>query len=316
MIGIDQCYFAVDPKTKTLTESNTTMTVKAIKTALNKAHLDVKDLDCILLANPLPDHQTPPTTTCIQEELGIEKCAEIEVHSNCTGSTKVFQIAYDAIKLGRYRNVAVCYSQLSSAYLRSDYMNQEKVKTENLLLRWFLSDSASVVILRQAEKIKKGIKVIDVYNESVGGKLKPAMWTSIGGAEFDLPKLYAEGRHHLAQDYNAVSELGPGILAEAFKTMLDRFKVDKASINHVLATIPSNMLIDKGKDILWEELSIPKEIWYSNIQNKGYSGGSSIIIGLDEMIDKEIFKSGELLACVTIESSKWMVGGFVLHFLL
>lgn len=315
LIGIDQCHFAIDHKTKEITETNATMTVKAIKTALDKANLKSKDLDCILLANPLPDCMTPPTTTIIQEMLGIERCAEIEVHSNCTGTTKVFQIAFDAVRLGRYKKVAVCYSQLSSAYLRSTYLNQQKLEAEDLLLRWFLSDSASAIIIQPSDKIKSGIKIIDVYNESVGGKLKPAMWTSIGGAEFDLPKLHAEGKHHLSQDYHAVNTLGPGILAEAFKTMIGRAGVNKEAIHHVLATIPSTMLISKGKEILLKELSIPEEKWFSNLQKKGYSGGSSVLIGLDEMIDRKIFKPGETLAGVTIESSKWMVGGFILKYL-
>ena len=98
LIGIEECYFAVDPKTKEITESNTSMSVKAIQHALKKANMQPNDIDCLLMANPLPDYQTPPTTTLVQQELGIEKCVEIEVHSNCSGATKVIQIAFESLK--------------------------------------------------------------------------------------------------------------------------------------------------------------------------------------------------------------------------
>jgi 3-oxoacyl-[acyl-carrier-protein] synthase-3 len=316
LIGIEQCHFAIDPRTKTLTDTNTSMTVKAIQTALRKANVETKDIDCILLANPMPDYQTPPTTTLIQQELGIEKCAEMEVHSNCTGITKVLQIAFDALRVGRYKTVAIAYSQLSSSYLRSSYLNHEKVKKENLLLRWFLSDSASAIILRSVDELKAGIKVKNVYNESLGGKLKPAMWTSVGGAELDLLKLYDEGTHHLAQDYNAVvGEVAENVFVEGFKRMTAEFSINTDEINHILTTIPSTKLFNKAKEGFLRLFSIPDNKWFSNIEKKGYSGASSVVIGLDEMIDKHLFRPGDLLVAITIESSKWMFGGVVLqHF--
>lgn len=312
LIGIEQCYFGVDPKTKTINESVTSMAVKAIKNALQKASMTEKDIDCIILATPVPDYQTPPATTLIQEELGIEKCAEIEVHSNCTGATKIFQIAFDALRLGRYRNAVLVYSQLSSPFLISSYYNQEKVKTENLLLRWFLSDSASAVILSAKDKMSSGIKVLDVYNESVGGKLKPAMWLKLGARNFDLPKAYEEGMHHLGQDYATVLNTGAGFFIEGFKRMTDRIKIRNDEISHILASLPSTKLLNEGKKTFSNLFSISPDKWYSSVAKKGYSGGSSVIIGLDEMLEKDMLKPGEILAGLTIESSKWMFGGFTL----
>ena len=313
MIGIEQCHFAVDPVTKKQNETNTSMAVKAIRQALERANLRPADLDCILLANPLPDFQTPPTTTLIQAELGIERCAEMEIHSNCTGISKVFQIAYDALRLGRYKRIAVSYAQLSTAYLLAQNYNQAAVKSENLLLRWFLSDSASAAILSN-EKARPTIRLQDVYNESVGGKLEMAMWSKIGVRNPNLPVTYESGLHHLGQDYDAVNRLAPGIIADGFRQMLDRFGVKTGEVNHVLSTIPSIMIQDRVKAEVATQLGIAPEKWFSNAFKKGYSGGSSVIFGLDEMLQTGRFQPGQTLACVTIESSKWMVGGFILKY--
>ena len=315
LIGIEQCYFAVDPKAKTLTESNTSMAVKAIRTALKKAKTSIDEIECIILACPLPDQQTPPTTTLIQHELGIEKCAEMEIHSNCTGMTKAFQVAFDGLRLGRYKTVVVVYAQLSSAYLLARHYNQKVVKTENVLLRWFLSDSASALVLRAKEKVDSGIKVLDVYNESVGGGIDPAMWFKHGASNFDYLNAYEKGYHHLGQDYRTVVETGEKYFVEGFRRMMNRTDINLNEINHLLATIPSTKLQDKAKKAFSREFSIPHDKWYSNIKQNGYSGGSSVVIGLDQMLNDKLFKPGELLTGITIESSKWMFGGFSLRYL-
>ena len=312
LIGIEQCYFAVDPKTGLINETLTGMSVKAIKIALEKAGKRTEDIECIYLATPVPEYQTPPTSTMIQEELGIEKCAEIEVHSNCSGATKAMQVAFDTLRVGRFKTVVVVYSQLSSAYLVSSYFNQAKLKPENLLLRWFLSDSASALVLTGREKVTSGIKVIDVYNESVGGKLKPAMWLKLGARNLNLHNVYEEGLHHLGQDYSTVINTGEVFFVDGFRRMTDSIALDRSGIDHILASIPSTKLLNKGKQLFEEKFSLSKEKWFSNIAQKGYSGGSSVMIGLDEMIDKGIFKTGQLLTAITIESSKWMFGGFTL----
>ena len=315
LIGVKQCHFAVDPKTKKLTESNTSMAVKASKAALKKAEMNPEDIDCIFYGNLMPDHQTPPTSTFIQQELGIENCAEIEVHSNCTGITKLLQIASDSLRVGRYRNVLVAYSQLSSAYLMADNFNQNKVRTESLLLRWFLADGAGAAILKAKDEVESGINLFYVYNESVGAKRAPGMWLNLGTPNFNLPRAFENGTHHFEQDYRMVNDIGPDIFFNGFEKMLRQSGVKGEEINHVIATLPSNKFWDLGKKVFAERYSVPADKWYSTIGHKGYNGAATILVALDEMIGKGGFKPKDILTCITIESSKWMVGGFFLKYL-
>lgn len=60
LIGIDQCYFAVDPMTQELTESNTSMLVKAIRSALKKASMEEQEIEAIFMGTAVPDQHTPP----------------------------------------------------------------------------------------------------------------------------------------------------------------------------------------------------------------------------------------------------------------
>ncbi|MGB9612858.1 MAG: hypothetical protein ACPL4K_01600 [Candidatus Margulisiibacteriota bacterium] len=311
LIGVQQCHFAIDRKTGKINESNTSMSVKAIRDALRKCSLIEKDIDLLVLANPVPDYLMPPTTTLIQEELGIKNCTEFEIHSNCTGVSKALEVAHNALMTGKNKVAAVVYSQLSSIYIKSDSYCQDKMGMENLLLRWFLADGAGAVILRSTET-KPRISVTHVYNESVGGDRPMSMWLKLGAKNFNLPITFQEGLHHFSQDYRAVNEIVPEVVSQAFLELYKRAGIQERDVALKLATVPSIFQVERVKKVLKEKYSHNINNFYSNVDLKGYCGGASVLITLDEIIDKEILKSGQILSCITIESSKWMVGGFII----
>jgi 3-oxoacyl-[acyl-carrier-protein] synthase III len=315
LIGIEQVYYAIDPKSGKFTENNTTMAAKAIKSALKKAELEPEEVDCLLYGNALPDMQTPPTSTLIQEELGIEKCAEMELHSNCSAISKLLQIAMDSLRLGRYRNVVVAYSQMSSVYLHSSYYNQDKVRTESFLLRWFLSDAASALVLKAREKVNSGLKLEFVDNLSIGGKKKPGMWLNLGTRNFDLLKAYQDGQHHFCQDYRTTNDIGPACFYEAFERLIAQSGLKYSDVDYILATLPSKKLWEYGKLTFEQKYGITPDKWFGNVNRLGYAGASSVIIALDEILNKKLLKPQDLLASVIFESSKWMIGGFILKVL-
>ena len=315
IIGIEHCHYAIDPATGRTNETNTSMAVKAIKQGLQRAEMKAADLEAIVLAGAYPDSVMPPTTALIQQELGIESCVEMEIHSNCTGITKAFQVAFDMLRIGRCKTAAVVYSQLSSIYFLASYYNQEQVKMENILLRWFLSDAASMAILRAKDTVAKGIKIKDIYNESIGGKLKAAMWLPLGASNPNLLEAYKNGKHHYGQDYTAVNDLAPDLAINGFIKMMGKFNMGLNEIDHLLIPIPSTRLFKKCQEIGENKHGFPLKKWFNNIPKKGYGGGAAMLVGLDEMIQEKMFKPREKLASFTIESSKWMVGGLVIEYL-
>ncbi|MFH1684057.1 MAG: 3-oxoacyl-ACP synthase III family protein [Candidatus Margulisiibacteriota bacterium] len=315
LIGIDTCHFAVDPVTKKINESILTLATKASRRALQSANMDSQEVEAIIIATPVPEYQTPPISTLIQQELRIAKCQEFEIHSNCGGATKALQIGYDGIRLGRFKNALVLYSQLSSSFLINTYYNQAKIKPENLLLRWFLSDSAAAFVLKGHDKVENGMQILDVYNESVGLDWEPAMWMYLGAKNLNLQETYEKGLHHLGQDYNTVVNKSEYFFVNGFKRMAEQAEVDPKKLDYLIATIPSNKMLNQARSVFSKEFGLAPEKWFSAVREKGYSGGATIMIGLDDMLKKKMFTPGQLLACMTIESSKWMFGGFFLDYL-
>jgi 3-oxoacyl-[acyl-carrier-protein] synthase-3 len=74
--GVEYRHFAIDPKTHRLTHTIASLGEEAARRALDSAGKKPGEIELILLSSPCYDYATPPTSTLLQERLGIECCAE------------------------------------------------------------------------------------------------------------------------------------------------------------------------------------------------------------------------------------------------
>ena len=139
------------------------------------------------------------------------------------------------------------------------------------------------------------------------------MWLKFGAANFNLQEAFEKGEHHFAQDYQTVNKLGPIIQVKGLQNMLKQNSLRGKDIDHLLISIPSYKLEDTAKKKTEIEVGISKDKWFSNVETKGYCGGASLITSMEELIDKGLFKPGERALSFVTESSKWMVGGYILE---
>jgi len=313
--GIQARHFAVDPETGNLTHSFSTLAEVAARNALNMAGMKPTDIDLIIMSCPSYDQSTPPTSALLQERLGIESCAEMEIHSNCSGVGKGMQVAFDALRNGRYRTAIVCYAQLSSVYLRSCYFNQTKMDKVNAALRWILADGSGAVLLRADRNEDGPARVLDTFVESVGGQRPAGM--KAGGAAADLmdrscqiPELYSAGKHHLWQDFSAVNDSAAPLLLEGLARFTSRMGIDSSTVAHYIVSIPSLKLYEDHIPAFLDRLRITQEQIQFRCGRIGYVGGAATLVHLDQMVRSQEIKPGQLVVVHAVESSKWMTAGF------
>ena len=322
--GIHSRHFAIDPATGDMTHTFAGLAECAARNALDMASVRPQEIDLLIMSCPSYDQSTPPTSTLLQERLGIPTCAEMEIHSNCSGVGKGVQIAYDALRSGRYRTALVCYSQLSSVYLRSCYFNQPQVDKVHAALRWILADGAGAVVLA-SEQFKPAQssngefhELIGTFVESVGGG-KPAGMTA-GGAAADLmssarqiPELHAAGRHHLWQDFTAVSENAAPLLLSGLVRFATQLSIPTREVDHYVVSIPTLQLYDQHIESFEETLGVPRERVRFRAANIGYCGGAATLVHLDQIVRDGELKRGQLAIVHSVESSKWMTAGFAVR---
>ncbi len=318
--GIEYRHFAVDPETKQLTHTIADMGLEASRQALDAANKRPDDVELLLISSPSYDQTTPPTSTTLQEKLGIEQCAEMEIHSNCSGVGKAMQVAFDALALGRYKTALVTYVQLSSVYLRASYFNQAKMNKTQAALRYILADGAGAVLLEAVEAApdeRVPREVLGCFVESVGGKLPPAMTAGAGVA--DLVKnanpsgVVDAGLHHLDQDFSAVNRFAGPRLFDGAVRMVERLGLNGDDIQHYIGSIPTMQLYEDNIERFSKHFGATTEQMKFRARNTGYVGGASILLHFDEMVRNQELTDGQVCLLHSVESSKWMSAGFVVR---
>jgi 3-oxoacyl-[acyl-carrier-protein] synthase-3 len=317
--GIETRHFAIDPETHRLTHTVASLGEAAARRALEAAGMEPDEVELLVLSSPSYDQTTPPTTTILQERLGIEQCAEMEIHSNCSGVGKAMQVAADALTLGHYRTALITYVQISSVYLRSCYFTQERMNKTQAALRYILADGAGAVVLRTAES-DNGVprRVLGTFVESVGGRLPAAM--TAGGGVADLQEwgglaeaIVARGSHHLDQDFAAVSrDAGPRLL-DGVVRLAERLELAPTEIDHLVFSIPTMQLYESNLPRFRATFGPGDERMKFRARHTGYCGGASILLHFDEIVRNGELKPGQLAVAHSVESSKWMTAGFAVR---
>lgn len=319
MLGIEYCYYAFDNKTRTFPEDNLTLSVKAAEKALAEAGLEAKDIDLLIYGGAY-SHQLPPLSTRIQEALGIERCGEFHIHSNCTSVYKGLKLAHSLLKTGEYKNALVVSSIVVSSCFIPEFYNQEKITKEDIFLRWYLCDGAGAFVLSAEDEKDHGFYLENTYVESSGGKKMSAMCN-------DYPYLwnnplldYENCAHHIRQLYlnelkdHALEENGKTIFYNALKRMLDSQHIDLSSLRYFVVNMPSRAV----RDYITQEcteFSIDLNKFYSAIEDVGYAGPPAAIISMDILLKNHTFQNNDLIFSFVMEVSKYMQGGFTLRYI-
>ena len=318
--GIEHRHFAIDPKTHKLTHTFVTMAEEAARRALESAQRDPNDVDLLLVACPSYDYSTPPTSAILQDRLGIKYCAEMEIHSNCSGVGKVMQIAFDALRSGRYKTALVTYAQLSSVYARSCYFNQAKMTKTQAALRYILADGSGAVLLEaqddDAEPI--GRELVGTHVESIGWNRKAGMTAGGGVADLiepdqQIPHVFEKGSHHLDQDFGAVNDDAVPTLVEGVLNMLKELGIDSRQVDHYVYSIPGRQLYDGNLDKVTIPFGVSADRAKFRARDIGYCGGAALLVHFDQVVRSGELQPGQTAAVYSIESSKWMSGGFVVR---
>lgn len=316
MIDIEQYHYAIDPATRKFSEDNVTMSVKAARAALDAAGMAPAEVDLIVYGSAHMD-QMPTASVRIQEALGIESCAELSIHANCTSAYKALLVAGDLIRNGRYRNALVLSSGISSSELRAEYYNQTLIRKEDVFLRWFLCDGAGGLVLRERDRKEGGLFLEHAYMESIGG-LKPSSMGNRRPAYWMNPRDEFEGGyHHLAQMFQHLQSYfhdpDGTVFCKGLKRMIDTCGIDLARLRFFQVNLPSRHIAD----LVLEEcaaLGIPMNTLYTKMSKMGYPGPPMVFICLDRILREETLNDGDLVLSFVTEVSKFMQAGYAMRY--
>jgi 3-oxoacyl-[acyl-carrier-protein] synthase-3 len=236
-IQVKTRHWMVDPATGKHRESNTQLAHKAAKEALDLAGIPPSEVDLIILSTASPDSVLPPVVTFVQEKLGLERCATIEIRSGCAGAVEALDVARLYLERGLYRTAVVIGSETISPLLVPVFRGValDSIRMRDRLALYNFGDGAGAVVLRAFDDGPGDVRGSALA--CVGGAKKPGMQIVGGGTHAPIhEQLKARRFVELRVDVVASGKFTPHVLTEALREVLRQSGVTAESVD--LCVIP------------------------------------------------------------------------------
>lgn len=256
-------------------ETTSDMALSAAKDCLNKVGFDSNDLDLIILATTTPDYTFPATATKVQAALGMKSGAAFDLQAVCAGFIYGLSIADQYIKTGFAKNILVIGAETFSRIL-----DWEDRRTCILF-----GDGAGAVLL-QAKEVSEGHNTGILSSHIFSDGRYVDILKTTGGPSFNQTVGLAtmEGKEvfkHAVKD-----------MAESINIALQKNKLTHDDLDWVIPHQANQRIIDAVS----KKLEFSKEKTITTVADHANTSAASIPLALDRSNQKNIFKSGDLIA--------------------
>ena len=319
-IQVKRRHWMIDPETGAHTTSNTAMAAEAATRALDAAGLPVEDVDLLVTSTASPEYHLPPMVTLVQDRLGLERCATMEIRSGCAGFVEALDVARLYVERGTYSNAVVIGSESISPLLVPVFLGKdpERIRMRDRMNPYNFGDGAGAVVVQAAngDAGGEGDGIIGAAMACLGGRKAPGMEVIGGATHAPLHEQMAGKRLvELKVDVVESGRFTPHVLTEALTAVLAASGLSAEDID--LCVIPegnAGYMVEELKEaglLTPEWLALEGKI-YENLTEVGATGSAAVPLALDDAWRKGRLKPGDRVMLLAIETSKWKYAGMVL----
>ncbi len=283
--GIRQRRF-FNPETDTVAN----MSAKATHMALERAGLQAKDIDFIILATITPDYFFPGSGVLLQRELGLKEIGALDIRNACSGFIYSLSIADQFIKTGMYKNILVVGAEIqSSAMDLSDAGRTVSV---------IFGDGAGAVIMQPDDRPDAGILSTHLHSD---GRHAEELYIKDPGSSrhvrLNKDMIDQQGiRAHM--NGNMVFKHAIVRFQEVIKEALEANNLQKEAID-LLIPHQANLRIS---NYVQEQLGLSDDKIYNNIMRYGNTTAASIPIAMSEAWAEGKIKENDLICLAAFGS--------------
>jgi 3-oxoacyl-[acyl-carrier-protein] synthase-3 len=267
---------------------------KAAEAALKRSHVKTEDIDMILLGTISGDMPFPATSCLVQKNLGATRAAASDIGAACVGFLYGLHLADGLIQSNKAENVLVIGGEVLTRYV--DWTDRSTCV--------LFGDGAGAVVL-QATKGDHGI---------LGTRMRS------NGNYADFICMPGGGSNHPASDPKNIEQKlayirmkGNETFKVAVKAMADvtaELLKEQGFTNEDIQLFIPHQANERIIDAVASRLKFPSERVYKNVERYGNTSAASIPIALDECVQAERVKTGDLVLLTAFGSG--LVWGSVL----
>ena len=260
-------------------EDTSEMAIKASLTALERADVDPKKLDLIIVATISPDMFIPSVACLVQSKLGADNAACFDISVACSGFVYAMEVAKGMMKSMNYKNALIIGAETLSKVL--DWQDRSTCI--------LFGDGAGAAVLKETES--SGI--IKSYLKSEG---KKGDALTIGAADFDTPftKESVKKNRNVCMNGGKVLRFAVAAISDSVKELLKETGITLDEVKYIVPHQANIRIIQSAAKLLHVDM----EKFYTNIDEYGNTSSASVPIALNEMYEKGLIEKGDKLLLV------------------
>jgi 3-oxoacyl-[acyl-carrier-protein] synthase-3 len=261
--GIEQRHFAPDDM------GCAEMAYRATLHALENAHQSAAAIDCILFATLSPDYHFPGSGCLVGKKLGLPGVPAIDIRAQCSGFIYSLSIADQFIKTGQYERILVIGAEKHSMAL--EFADRGRDVTV------LFGDGAGAVIMGPSDD-DRGVISTHLHAD---GEFAEVLWLECPGSahpRWITHEMLDEGRTFPRMKGKLVFKHALERIPEVIHEALSKNQLAIQDIDLFIFHQANLRIIENVS----QQLGIPKERIYNNIQKYGNTTAASIPIALYE----------------------------------
>jgi 3-oxoacyl-[acyl-carrier-protein] synthase-3 len=250
---------------------------EAASKAIEKASLDPKDIDVIIVATITPDYIFPSTACLVQEKIGADNAYAFDLSAGCSGYLYAMQVAKGMIEGGSANTILIIGAETLTRV--TDYTDRGTCI--------LFGDGAGATILQKSDK--QGILSICLGSDGGGWDL---LYQPGGGSRIPSSVQSVNNReHYLKMNGKEVFKIAVTSMGNASVQAIKKAGLKPEDIDIFIAHQANYRIMDAVR----RRIKLPTEKVFINIAKYGNTSSASVPIALDEALEQGSIKEGDLI---------------------
>ena len=272
-------------------DTNASMAAAASRMALDRAGLEANQVDLIVYATITPDYYFPGSAFLMQRELGLEGVGVIDIRNQCSGFVYALSIADQFIKTGMSKTILVVGSEIQSTFLNKN--------NEGRGVAVIFGDGAGAAVLQATTDPEHRLLSTHLHAD---GRYAEELYVRDPGSSREgrwiSEATLTDGNYNVTMNGNTVFKHAVVRFMEVINESLEAngFKPEDLTL---LVPHQANIRIS---DYVRQQMNLPEEKVFNNIQRYGNTTAASIPIALTEAFEEGRIKPGDLVCLAAFGS--------------